>query len=83
MVECDDVVEHSTMAEKLITKDPEILSGAPVFRGTRVPVKTLIDYLAAGESIDLFLVDFPTVSRDQVIAFLQLAESAIVHESTP
>lgn len=83
MVEYVDVVGHSTMAEKLITKDPEILSGAPVFRGTRVPVKTLIDYLAAGESIDSFLDDFPTVSREQVIAILQLAESAIVHESTP
>lgn len=51
------------------------MSGTPVFAGTRVPVQTLIDYLEAGESIDSFLDGFPTVSRDQVIAFLEEATS--------
>ncbi|MDX2075213.1 MAG: DUF433 domain-containing protein [bacterium] len=59
------------MDEKLITKDPDILGGTPVFYGTRVPVQTLIDYLTAGDSIDAFLDDFPSVTRDQVIAFLE------------
>jgi uncharacterized protein (DUF433 family) len=57
----------------VIIKDPEILSGMPVFRGTRVPVKNLIDYLSTGETIDAFLDDFPTVQREQVIQFLQEA----------
>ena len=58
------------MADSVIVKDPEILGGMPVFRGTRVPVKNLLDYLATGETIDAFLDDFPTVTREQVIQFL-------------
>ena len=54
----------------VISSNPEILSGVPVFQGTRVPVSTLMDYLESGDSIDLFLYDFPTVSRTQVIALL-------------
>ena len=54
----------------LITRDPNVLGGAPVFAGTRVLVKTLTDYLEAGDSIDEFLDDFPSVRRDQVVAFL-------------
>lgn len=61
------------MSESVIIKDPEILGGIPVFRGTRVPVQNLIDYLTTGETIDLFLEDFPTVKREQVIQFLELA----------
>jgi len=57
---------------------PDILGGTPVFAGTRVPVQTLLDYLEAGESIDEFLVGFPTVSRDQVIAFLQMAKDRLI-----
>ena len=52
-----------------ITCDPEVMHGAPVFRGTRVPVKTLFDYLENGESLDDFLAGFPTVSRDVAIQF--------------
>jgi len=52
----------------------DILGGTPVFAGTRVPVQTLLDCLEAGESIDEFLEGFPTVSRDQVTAFLQMAK---------
>ena len=58
--------------------DPETMSGAPVFTGTRVPVHTLIDHLASGVSLDEFLVDFPTVSREQAVAFLALSEEALV-----
>ncbi len=58
--------------------DPEIMSGAPCFAGTRVPIQTLIDYLEGGDSIDEFLEDFPSVRRDQVISFLEEAkESAL------
>ena len=61
------------MTKPLITRDPDILSGEPVFVGTRVPVRNLTDYLEAGDSIDVFLDDFPSVSREQVIAFLEEA----------
>jgi uncharacterized protein (DUF433 family) len=57
------------MPDDLIVKDPDILSGIPVFRGTRVPVQNLIDYLATGETIDSFLDDFPTVKREMVLQF--------------
>lgn len=53
---------------------PEILGGVPVFTGTRVPVSTLMDYLEAGDSIDLFLYDFPSVHREQVVSFLEFAK---------
>jgi len=59
------------MPQPFISSDPEIMSGTPVFVGTRVPVQSLIDYLEAGESIDDFLDGFPTVSREQVVQLLQ------------
>ncbi len=59
------------MKSSVIVSDPNILSGTPVFRGTRVPMQTLIDYLEAGESIADFLEGFPTVTREQVIEFLE------------
>jgi len=62
------------METPLITKSDEILSGIPVFYGTRVPVQNLIDYLTTGETIDEFLDDFPTVSREQVIRFLDTVD---------
>ncbi len=58
--------------------DPDIMSGTPVFSGTRVPVHTLIDHLASGVSLDEFLADFPTVSREQAVTFLALSEEALV-----
>lgn len=58
--------------------DPEIMSGTPVFTGTRVPVHALVDHLAAGVSLDEFLDDFPTVRREQAAAFLRLSEEALV-----
>jgi len=57
--------------DKLITIDPEIMGGTPVFAGTRVPIQTLIDYLEAGDSIDRFLDHFDTVTREQVVTVLR------------
>ncbi|MFN2378506.1 MAG: DUF433 domain-containing protein [Candidatus Binatia bacterium] len=59
------------MASTIISCDPEVMGGAAVFAGTRVPVETLLDYLEGGETIDDFLEGFPSVSRQQVIAFLE------------
>jgi uncharacterized protein (DUF433 family) len=56
--------------QRIIHSDPDIMGGTPVFVGTRVPVKTLLDYLESGERLDEFLDDFPTVSREQAIAAL-------------
>jgi uncharacterized protein (DUF433 family) len=61
----------------VIHTDPEILGGTPVFVGTRVPLKTLIDYLESGLPLDEFLDDFPTVSREQAIAALDEARDAL------
>lgn len=66
------------MSKQIITSAPDVMGGTPVFAGTRVPVQTLLDYLKAGESIDDFLDGFPTVAREQVIAFLEEAEEQIV-----
>jgi uncharacterized protein (DUF433 family) len=57
------------MTQPVVCRDPEVMGGAPVFCGTRVPVQTLLDYLEAGESIDQFLEGFPSVTRAQLIAF--------------
>ena len=59
------------MNTSVVKIDLEIMSGAPCFAGTRVPIQNLIDYLQGGDSIDVFLEDFPTVTRDQVISFLK------------
>ena len=57
--------------EKVVTRDPEILGGEPVFAGTRVPIKSLFDHLEAGDSISDFLEGFPSVKREQVLALLE------------
>jgi uncharacterized protein (DUF433 family) len=57
----------------VVTVDPEIMSGTPCFAGTRVPARTLLDYLEGGETLDEFFEQFPTVSRRQAIAFLEQA----------
>ena len=62
----------------LVSRSPDVLGGTPVFAGTRVPVQTLLDYLEAGDSIDDFLDGFPTVTREQVIAFLEEATERLV-----
>ena len=66
------------MGKTIVSRLPEILGGTPVFAGTRVPIQTLIDYLEGGESIDEFLKGFPTVTREQVIAFLEEAKTRMV-----
>ena len=62
----------------VVSVDPDIMSGTPVFAGTRVPARTLIDYLEGGDALDVFLEDFPTVSRAQAIAFLEAASERIL-----
>jgi uncharacterized protein (DUF433 family) len=69
--------------DSVVQSDPEILGGTPVFRGTRVPVKNLLDYLAAGDTLDQFLDDFPTVTRDQVVAALELARDLLTAGAHP
>lgn len=64
--------------KQIIHSDPEIVSGTPVFIGTRVPAQALLDYLEGGETIEEFLDDFPTVSREQAIAFLEEAGRALL-----
>ena len=67
---------------QVIHSSKNILSGTPVFMGTRVPVKTLIDYLESGSRIDDFLDDFPTVSRNQAIEVLELAKSTLLETNS-
>jgi uncharacterized protein (DUF433 family) len=68
----------SLLPDPLITASPDRLSGTPVFAGTRVPVQTLIDYLEGGDPLDVFLQDFPSVTREHAIAVLELAKSALL-----
>jgi uncharacterized protein (DUF433 family) len=63
------------MKQPIVSCNPEVMGGASVFCGTRVPVQTLFDYLEAGESIDDFLAGFPAVKREQVVAFLEEEKS--------
>lgn len=70
--------ETPDVSQSVVKVDPEIMSGAPCFAGTRVPIQNLIDYLEGGDSIDEFLEDFPSVSRDQVIAFLEEAKESVL-----
>jgi uncharacterized protein (DUF433 family) len=72
--------------EAVVSVSPDVMSGTPVFAGTRVPVKNLLDYLAAGESLDNFLQQFPTVKREQAVALISLAEKLLLahaHEASP
>jgi len=70
------------MAEPIVTSSPDVLSGTPVFAGTRVPVQALIDYLEGGETIDDFLAGFPTVRREQVVAFLEEATARMISKAS-
>jgi uncharacterized protein (DUF433 family) len=69
--------------DSVVQVDPEILVGTPVFRGTRVPVKNLLDYLSAGDTLDQFLDDFPTVKRQQAVAALDLAKDLLTAGAHP
>ena len=68
----------ATDSESVIIQDPEIHSGAPVFRGTRVPFQTLLDYLEGGETLDEFLKQYPGVSRQQAIAALEEVKALVL-----
>src|SRR2546430_13266510 len=70
------------MSQSVVKIDPEIMSGAPCFAGTRVPIQNLIDYLEGGDSIEDFLEGFPSVSREQVIAFLEEAKECLLAAAT-
>lgn len=72
-----------TSLKRVVHSDPDILGGTPVFVGTRVPIKTLIDYLEAGDSLDEFLDHFPSVSREQAISVLQLAKEMLIAYANP
>ena len=65
-----------------INIDPEIMSGTPVFSGTRVPVKTLFDYVGTGESLDEFLLDFPSVQKNQALEVLQYAGETMLSDKS-
>jgi uncharacterized protein (DUF433 family) len=71
------------MSTNLIIVDPDIQSGTPVFAGTRVPVQNLFDYLEEGDSLEVFLKQFPSVSREQAIAVLERARTSLVPDAHP
>ena len=64
-------------AKEIVSCDPEVMNGALVFAGTRVPVEVLVEYLAAGDPLDRFLEAIPTVSREQAVAYLQMTPEAV------
>ena len=66
-----------TLTSATIDSDPDIMGGIPIFSGTRVPIKTLLDYLQGGDSLNVFLDHFPSVNREQAIAVLELAKETI------
>ena len=69
------------MSGKTISRHPGILGGTPVFSGTRVPIRILIEHLEAGDRLDDFLDSYPTVSRDQAIEVLEVAKTVLIGES--
>ena len=66
------------MAKMVVTVSPQVMGGTTVFSGTRVPVQTLLDHIEAGETIDDFLTGFPSVTRDQVVEFLEQAKELLI-----
>lgn len=66
---------------KLVIRNPEIMSGTPVFAGTRVPVQTLFDYLQAGDPLDVFIDHFPSVERAQAVALLELLKEVAISQA--
>ena len=70
------------MKQPIVSCDPNVMGGTAVFLGTRVPVQTLLDYLEAGETIDDFLEGFPSVTREQVIPFLEEAKDRVIEAAS-
>jgi uncharacterized protein (DUF433 family) len=85
VLEMSSQLAKSSMAivSRVVHSDPDILGGTPVFVGTRVPVKNLIDYLEAGESLEVFLDHFPSVTSEQAIAALELAKEMLTAYANP
>jgi uncharacterized protein (DUF433 family) len=73
--------EEFTMTEKLIDRNPDVLGGTPVFSGTRVPVRILMEHLEAGDRLDDFLDDYPTVTREQAVGVLERATAQLVGDA--
>jgi uncharacterized protein (DUF433 family) len=73
----------NTPSRAVIHSHPDILSGTPVFVGTRVPAQSLFDYLEAGDTLDEFLRQFPSVSREQAVAALELARESVLTSARP
>jgi uncharacterized protein (DUF433 family) len=73
-------LEADALKSAVIIRDPEILGGTPVFRGTRVPFQALLDYLEGGQTLDEFLEDFPSVTREAAVHALEHAKSLVVSE---
>ena len=71
------------MEEQTVHRDPNVQGGVPVFVGTRVPVKTLFDYLETGETLDQFLLDFPAVERTKAIAVMEMARKVLSTNAHP
>lgn len=69
------------MKSTVVTSSPDVMGGTPVFSGTRVPIENLLDYLEGGESIEDFLEGFPSVSREQVITFLEETKARVLAEA--
>ena len=72
---------HPVMDTKIISRNTDVLGGTPVFAGTRVPVRILFDYLEAGDSLDVFLDEYPQITRDVAVAALELAKNGLVGDS--
>jgi uncharacterized protein (DUF433 family) len=72
---------HKDRLAEAIACSPEVMSGTPVFKGTRVPIQTLIDHLEAGDGLGVFLADFPSVTRDQAVAVIELATDALLADA--
>ena len=75
------LVYASVMKPPVVASSPQVMGGTPVFANTRVPVQTLFDYLEAGDPLEAFLSDFPSVSREHAVAVLELAKSALLSKA--
>ena len=69
-------------ASQIVQRSSKVMGGTPIFAGTRVPIQTLLDYLEAGDLLDDFLDEFPTVTREKAVAFLELAKEAAVAQAS-
>ena len=72
-----------TTTDDVIFSDPDVLGGTPVFRGTRVPIKNLIDYFEGGDSLDTFIEHFPSVSKEDAVHVLELAKKMLINYANP